>query len=260
MRTIRLYLDLLWLDFYARSQYRTDFFIGLMTAVLLHAGTLGTLWLIFLRVPALGGWNAPQAAVLYALFSIAMGLVNLLGAGLRDLPNQIEQGELDGILILPANPYFQMLPRFNPMSLGDILIGVVVLAAGSGPAGVRWTVPSLLYCLLAVLCGAAILMGLLTTVYSLAFWVRQPGVTGGVEQLMQLARYPSGIYPRWVQILITWVFPVAFASFFPAGVLTRATQISLLQGLLAVPVAALAVGAGVLTWTRGLRRYEGTGS
>jgi len=77
-------------------------------ALLQHAVTLGTLWLIFLKVPALGGGNATQAVVLYAIFSIAMGLVNLLGAGLRGLPNLVETGVRDGLLVLPASAFFQL--------------------------------------------------------------------------------------------------------------------------------------------------------
>jgi len=260
MRTIKLYLDLLWLDLLVRSQYRADFFIGIGAALLQHSVTLATLWLIFAKVPALGGWSAAQAAVLYALFSLAMGLVNLAGAGLRELPFMVEFGELDGLLIQPANPFFQLLPRFNPMSLGDLVTGAVVLVLSAGPAGIEWHLVTVLFCILAILCGAAVLMGILTAVYSLSFWIHQPGLSGGVEQVTQLAQYPANIYPRWVQVLITWVFPVAFASFYPAAVLTQAQAMPLPMGLLAVPIAGLALGLGAWLWHLGLSKYEGTGS
>jgi ABC-2 type transport system permease protein len=257
MRSVRLYLDILWLDLYARSQYRADFLIGLCAALLQHSVTLATLWLIFQQVPALGGWSAAQAAVLYGLFAMAMGLVNLLGAGLRDLPGLVEAGELDGLLILPVHPYVQLLPRFNPNAVGDLAVGAVVIALSGG---VVWSLPVVLYGLLAVVCGAAILLGMLTAVYALSFWVRQPGVTNGVEQLTELARYPAGIYPRWVQVLITWIFPVAFASFYPASVLTGVGAVPLWMGLLAVPMAGAALAAGAAMWRFGLSKYEGTGS
>lgn len=259
-RTIGLYFVLLWHDLLIRTQYRTDFFIGLTAALLQHSVTLGTLWLIFRKVPALGGWSAPQAAVLYALFSMAMGLVNLAGAGLRELPYLVHEGELDRILVQPADPYLQLLPRFNPYALGDLAVGAALLIVGGGPAGVVWTPLAVLYCIFAVVCGAAVLLGILTAVYALSFWVHQPGVAGGVEQLTQLAQYPSNIYPRWVQILVTWIFPVAFASFYPAAVLTQAEVTPMRLGLLAVPVAGVALGLGAVLWRLGLRKYEGTGS
>ncbi|MGE5675164.1 MAG: ABC transporter permease [Mycobacterium leprae] len=260
MKTVRLYFDLLWLDLYARTQYRADFVTGIFSSMLQHAVTLGTLWLIFARVSALGGWSAAQAAVLYALFSLVMGLVNALGSGVRQLPNMVEQGDLDNILILPASPYIQLLPRFNPFALGDLLLGVALLAVTAPSAHIRWTPPILLYLIVAVVCGVAIQLGLLTVIYSASFWLRQPAATYGAESLSQLARYPAGIFPRWVQILITWVFPVAFASVYPAGVLTGAGGISLRYGLVVVPVAAACIGAGALVWRLGLRKYEGTGS
>lgn len=260
MRTVRLYLDLLWMDLYARSQYRVDFLLGLSTSLLEHGVTLGTLWLIFQQVPSLGGWNNAQAAVLYSLLSLCMGLVNLLAPGLRMLPYLVEQGELDGILVLPASPYVQMLPRFSPNAAGDLLLGIAVLAISGRASGILWTPLSLLFLLFSVVCGTAVLLGLLTAVYSLSFWVRKPGITHGVEELAQMARYPAGIYPRWVQIVITWVFPVTFASYYPAAVLTKATAPSPGYPLLALGATAMAVGAGVILWRLGLRKYEGSGS
>lgn len=260
MRTIKLYLNLLWLDLQVRTQYRADFLIGMGAALLQHSVTLATLWLIFAKVPVLGGWNASQAAVLYALFSLAMGLVNLAGSGLRELPWMVDQGELDSLLIQPVNPFAQLLPRFNPMSLGDLATGAVVLVLSAGPAGIHWSPVTVLFCLLAIFCGAAVLLGILIAVYSLSFWVHQPGLSGGVEQMTQLAQYPANIYPRWIQVLITWVFPVTFASFYPAAVLTQAQAMPLPMGLLAVPIAAAALGLGAWLWHLGLSKYEGTGA
>lgn len=260
MRNLRLYFDLLWFDLLARSQYRADFVIGILATALQHATSLATLWLVFRQVSALGGWSASQAMLLYGLFSLGLGLVNLLGGGLRWLPGMVESGELDGILVQPAGPLVQLLPRFNPGALGDLLVGVSVLVLAAGPAGVAWTPLTVIFCVLAVITGAGILMGVLTAVYSLAFWVHQPGITHGIEEMTQLGRYPAGIYPRWIQILMTWIFPVAFASYYPAAVLTGASGVPLWVGLMGVPMAAVTLAAGALAWRLGLTRYEGTGS
>lgn len=226
MRTVRLFLHLLVMDLNARSQYRVDFLIGMTAAVMQHPVTLAMLWLVFQQVSALGGWTAPQAVVLYALFALVMGLTNLIGMGLRELPGWIEYGEFDWVLVQPVSPFVMLLPRFSPGPLGDIALALALLGLSAGPAGIEWTPLGIAFTGFAVVCGVVVMLGILTMVYSIAFWVRESGVTRGVEELTQLARYPAGIYPRWIQALITWVFPVAFASYYPAAVLTGAEQVA----------------------------------
>lgn len=260
MRSVFLYLDLLRMQLVARGQYRVDFLTGVVASVLQHMATLGTLWLIFAQVPALGGWNVAQAAVLYGFFSLTLGLTNVLASGLRELPGLVRQGELDGFLVQPASAYVQLLPRLNLNAISDVVVSLTVLLGAAQTAGVRWTLPLAAYALLAVLCGTAIFLGFLTAVYSISFWTPYPGLMGGLEGLTQLARFPAGIYPRWLQVIITWVFPVAFTAHFPAAALTGAEAVPWWSALAGLGMAAAAIGAGAAMWRWGLSRYEGAGN
>lgn len=260
MRSVVLYVDLLKMQLVARGQYRADFLTGVAASILQHMATLGTLWLIFAQVPALGGWNVAQAVVLYGVFSLTLGLTNFLASGLRDLPTMVRQGELDGFLVQPASAYVQLLPRLNLNAISDVVVSLTVLLGAAQSAGVRWTLPVAAYALLAVVCGTAIFLGFLTAVYSISFWSPYPGLMAGVEGLTQLARFPAGIYPRWLQAIITWVFPVAFAGHYPAAVLTGAEAVPWWMALAGLGLAAAALGAGAFMWRWGLSRYEGSGN
>lgn len=261
MRNATLYLNQLRVQLVALSHFRLDFWIGICASVLQHGASLAVLWLIYRQVDALGGWGPYQAMLLYALYSLAWGLATFLGGGLRELPGLVMQGELDSVLILPMSPYVKLLPRLNLSALGDVVVAVVILVLAAGPAGVEWSPATGLFTLVAVVCGTAILLGFLTLLYALSFWVPYNGLMIGAERVTGLARYPATIYPRWLRAAITWVLPVTFASHYPASILTLGDYGKFAAGgLAAATAAACLLGAGALVWRQGLRRYEGSGS
>ncbi len=93
---------------------------------------------------------------------------------------------------------------------------------------------------------------------ALVFW--SPGlmltwVFGGV---MQMARYPVGLYPGWLRLVLTWVVPVGVITTVPAEALTGHLPLAMLAGAVALAVALL-LGASAL-FRVGLRRYASASS
>ena len=76
--------------------------------------------------------------------------------------------------------------------------------------------------------------------------------------------YPVSIYTTWFRRVLTYGVPLAFVNYFPALAALGRTRGRGLAGLHAVAVAAgVRRGCslfGMACFTRGLRRYESTGS
>jgi ABC-2 type transport system permease protein len=93
---------------------------------------------------------------------------------------------------------------------------------------------------------------------SLAFWA--PRLSLGVLHgaAWQTGRYPVDIYGRWLQRLLTFAFPIAAITTWPAQTLTRGLDARVL-------ITAVLLGSGfttatMLLWRLGLRRYTGATS
>ena len=71
-----------------------------------------------------------------------------------------------------------------------------------------------------------------------------------------MARYPVGLYPGWLRLLLTWVVPVGIMTTVPAEALTGALSPSRLAGSTAL---ALLIGASAL-FRFGVRRYASASS
>jgi ABC-2 type transport system permease protein len=73
--------------------------------------------------------------------------------------------------------------------------------------------------------------------------------------MWEAGRWPVALYPRWLQVTLTVLVPVAFATTVPAEILAGRLTPAALGGAVAV---ALALAAGSRwCWMQGLRRYAG---
>ena len=129
------------------------------------------------------------------------------------------------------------------------------MSAPSKPwLGLRWKL-TLSYTLVTV---AALVVVELLVFAGLVFW--SPGFlfTWVFDGIFQMARYPVGIYPQWVRLVLTWIIPVGVITTIPAQALTGSLPTNAL-GWMALIALALLAGASWLFRT-GLRRYASASS
>ena len=107
-----------------------------------------------------------------------------------------------------------------------------------------------------LLAGAAIVYSFWLILATLSFWfVRVENILIIFQGVYEAGRWPVGMYPRWLQVALTALVPVAFAVTVPAEAVV---------GRLTGPMLALALGlaAGLLVgarlfWNCGVKRYSG---
>ncbi len=73
-----------------------------------------------------------------------------------------------------------------------------------------------------------------------------------------MARYPVGIYPGWLRLVLTWIIPVGLMTTVPAQALAGDLVPATLLGSVALAAALLA--AASLLFRIGLRRYASASS
>ena len=79
-----------------------------------------------------------------------------------------------------------------------------------------------------------------------------------VNSFQEFAFYPISIYPKIIGFILTWIFPYAFASFYPADYFLH-----MQYGILSVLTPVIAILLWIIAlrvWKWGLKNYESTGS
>ena len=188
------------------------------------------MWLCFsTRFKTLNGWDFNGTLALLGVYLTAGALRNLVIGpsldALAGMDGEVWSGRLDFTLIRPVDTQFlasfrkwRLFSLFD-MALGLGVLGIATARIGAGLAPERW-----LAFLIALMAGGAILYAILLAFTALVFW--GPGVlfTWVFDGVFQMARYPLGLYPGWLRLVLTWVIPVGIITTVPAGALTGVTS------------------------------------
>lgn len=263
MRPFRLIARFVQASFQEEAAYRSNFLVGLFTSLLnLATGVLGIV-VLFSQIQSIQGWNLPATLALlgvYLTVSALRGLV--IGPSLESLAGmdgEIWTGAFDFTLLRPVDTQFVVsLRKWRLFAAFDLLLGIGVLAAAVSQLGMSLSLWQILSFLLTLLSGTLILYAILLIFAALIFW--SPGVlfTWVFDGLFQLARYPLGLYPGWLRLVLTWIVPVGVITTIPAQALIGALSIPAL--LTSLGLAVVLVTAASFLFRRGLLRYASASS
>lgn len=256
LRVLRAFLSLGVLNL---LQYRSDFAISLLNAVINLITQILALSVVFSATTDLGGWGPIDLLVLIGIHFFLSGLIGIvMRPSMEALMEGIRLGTFDFLLIKPADSQLLASTQVvRPQAATDVAVGIGVIVfaltrldVGLGPLDIALF-------LVMLVAGLVIMYSFLLLLATCAFWfVKLENVLVIFQALFGNAgRWPVTIFPPWLRAFLTFAVPVAFAVTVPAQALTG--QLDLTSGLLAV---AIAVGFFVLSrvfWLVALRRYTG---
>ncbi len=218
MKALKL-LSLFWSTaLAAEMEYRSNFFMSLLSSVGGLAGTLFSMSLFYRSGGNLGGWSWQQALLVTGFFTLQAGLARtLLNPNLSRIVEHVRSGTLDFVLLKPIDSQFWLSTRrFSPWGLPDVLFGIGLLGYAAQNLEL-----SLVPCLLALVPVAAsliILYSIWFTVASTTIWyVKIHNVTDVLQAWLDAGRFPIDAFPPGVfRVIFTFVVPVAFLTTVPA--------------------------------------------
>jgi len=263
MRYLRLVYRFAQVSVQNEMAYRVNFWISLLYSALnLGTGVLGIV-VLFGQIESIRGWSLPSALALLGVYLLLGALRRLfIGPSLESLAGmdgEIWSGKFDFTLLKPVDVQFLASVRYwRPLALIDLVLALGVLGVSMARLHAVLTLPRLAAFVAALFAGVMILYAILLAFSALVLW--SPGFlfTWLFDAFFQMARYPVGLYPGWLRLVLTWIVPVGVMTTLPAQALTGDLSIGALVGGLAL-AAALFAGASLL-FRLGLRRYASASS
>jgi ABC-2 type transport system permease protein len=257
----RLWRRLVAMSLMREAEYRASFALSAGGGLLQLVVAALTIALIYQYIGAVAGWTRAEALLVLGLYRTVEGLLLFqFGANLWEVPGMIRRGELDMVLVRPVSSRFLASARKVELAeLSNVLIGLAFTAYAGQQAGIRWSALGLAQALIFGVSGLLLLYVVWFAIVTLAFWLIDTGpLSQVVETLRETARYPISFFPGAFRTFLTFVFPVAFATTFPAAALRgQADWRLLLAGV------AMAAGGLLLTqrfWDYALRHYSSASS
>jgi len=243
------------------AAYRFDLVTRLFVSVMHLAFELAVVWTIFTNTQTLRGWKWQQMLVMVGVFRvIAGGIRILIVPNMRKVLEEIMDGTLDYVLLKPVHS--QLLVSIREVvvwRIVDVMLGLSVAIIGCVKTG--GTVPlrtALLFALM-LAAGFIVVYCIWLIIAAACFWFsRIHNIEMIFWNVFEAGRYPIGIYPEGVRFTLTFLFPLAFITYYPAAAMTGDPSLFPAH----IPFAAIGL-AGVMlvlsnrVWHYGLRRYSG---
>ena len=259
LRLIRRFVVVAFQNVFA---YRANFWLSLFHSLLsLGTGILGVM-VLYGQVESIRGWHLPSTLVLLGVYLVLGALRGLfIGPSLESLAGmdgEIWTGSFDFTLLRPISVQFLASFRYwRPLALVDLSLGLGVLVTAIGQLGHTLTPAGVVAFVVSLAIGLVILYAILLTFAALVFWT--PFLfTWVFDSIFQMARYPVGLYPGWLRLLLTWIVPVGIMTTVPVQALTGALSPTMMAGSTILALALL-IGASAL-FRFGVRRYASASS
>ena len=236
--------------------------MGLFGFFLTQMTGIAFLYLVFQQIPDLKGWSLDQLIFIYGFAQIPRGIDHLLTDNIWLVAwRWVINGEFDRYMLRPMNVFFQIIAeKLQPDAVGELLVGTILVVRSLSKGIVILDGIHILMFLVSVLAGAVIYTSIKLFFAALAFWLKTSGpFLQTAYQMSDFAKYPTEIYSKGIQFIITWIIPFAFVAYLPASYFLK-TNVSAgsigIECIIAVVFWCIAYA----TFNRGLKIYESAGN
>ena len=246
-----------------RMEYRNDFIIGIIGFLVQNVATLLSLYFIIRNIPSLQGWNMYQMGFLYGFSMMPIAVDHFLTDELWKIAYfRVKRGDMDSYFLRPVPVLFQVLSEtFQPEAFGELIVGVVLLVHCGIKCHISWTVSKIVVILVATFFGALIITGIKILTASPAFILKRSGFFMQIlYNFRDYTRYPIGIYPKAMKIMLLALVPFGLIISYPVEVLMFENHDPWMLCLLIIGAAAVSLTISCLVWKECVKRYESTGS
>ena len=267
-RNLKIYWEYTKVGFRQRMIYRSAFFLGIIGQWIGYGATYASMYIMVTSFGTLDGWNASEIMFLYGFSTLSYSLgASFFFNPCIHLSQKIRTGLFDQSLTKPISPFFHEMCQegFNSGYVSHVTLAIVIMtfALENLRYNLTWTS---VFLMLPMLIGAALIQAASLIAASSAsfFFVNEnPVMRFLLFEIKQFTNYPITIFPRPIEILLTFILPFAFINFYPAALFFSK---NLPEGFpMRLPYLTPVIGVmvfllSILLWNQGLKHYKSSGS
>jgi ABC-2 type transport system permease protein len=254
----RIYLQAAKTAIASRMAYRLDYFLSLIIMLFLEmVGPMVTV-LIYGTGVSFPGWSLYEALLIQAIFLLAKGIAFPFFFGMVwNTIRRAQEGTFDLLLIKPQPVLFMaIVTGFDAEDLGKLIGGtglfIISISKLAPPSPFQWISFLIIFLFsLTVLFAFAVIMAATGMI-----WIGNFRLYEIFNTVTSFGVYPSSIFSKSVQILITYIIPIGMVGTLPASVLLGRPNPSAFAGM-GISLVFLALSLNY--WRLMMSRYTSAG-
>lgn len=242
-------------------EYKFNFFFGGIFELLWLIMYVVLINVIFLGTTDIAGWEKYEVLMLTFQGGLIDSLVTLtVVPGLSQIPEYINSGKLDFVLLKPINTRFHLsLRNFSLDQIKNVLINVIGIIYCIQKLQMTISIGGICKHFLLTICSIIIIYNIMFMLMSLAFWViKMDVVMNFCAELITIGNKPYTIYPKILQQILTYGLPIIIAFNFPVLSILGKNFLKLMFMAVIINMVWFIITNIILR--RGLKIYVSTGS
>lgn len=257
MNTIYQYFFLISRRIKSILQYPLDVTIGIVGTVLWHIPGLIMIFLLNQNTNHLQ-YKVEYLIVLYGLSVFGDGIQHTLFEALWQFGNKfIIGGDFDNVLTKPVPRFIQVITsRFDVDGIGGVLLGLFCCIYGLIKMNLGYF-PYVQF-IMALICSASVYIGINTITAATAFLIYNNfPLTNSIFQFHMFARYPKTAYPQWISFTLSFLFPVFWATYYPAKQFLESNILNLFYIMM---LCVVFLFFSIIIWIALSKKYKSSGT
>jgi len=209
----------------------------------------------------LSGWSFNQVMFVASIFGVGHQIFTTLCiSGLFHTGYFVWSGRMDYVLLKPLHPLIAMhaANEFIISNLPNLIINVLIFLTFAGriaAEGVVFGLANIFWFFVFFIIGLGVRYGIALLVVAPAFFAEK--LSEGEDaywSLQSLAKYPTGVFPRLMQWVFSFILPLISVAAIPAEVFFGKQTLG--ESLIHLIVATVFMWGTVKFYELGTRRYQ----
>ena len=263
MRYLKLYGTYAKLSLMSKLVYKVNAIVGIVAFLFTEATSLLTLYFLVRAVPSIDGYSIYHIGLLFGLTNMAVGIDHLLTDRLWTVAYfEVKLGKLDHMFLRPLPILFQVIAsQIQLEALGELIIATAMIILCGSQVKIVGGVGAILLVILGIICAAVIISSFKILVASLAFKFKRSGpLLQFIYNFSGFTKYPLNIYPKAIQVILTFIIPLGLCLFYPFENLFTPVDNPGLIALGMIGFTAVFSSICIFVWTKFVKMYESTGT
>ncbi|MBU5317327.1 ABC-2 family transporter protein [Clostridium bornimense] len=241
-------------------EYKFNFFFGGIFELVWLVMYIIFIDVIFLGSSNIGGWSKYQVLLLTFQGGLTDALVTFsVVPGLSQIPEFVNTGKLDFVLLKPLNTRFHLsLRNFSLSQIKNIIINIFGIIYCIIKLKLPVTPKLVIGYIILTISGIVIIYSIMFVLMTFSFWIIKMDIVMGVcAELITVGNKPYTIYPKIFQKIITYGLPILVAFNYPILFLcgNKFRNLIIVSAIISIIWFILAN----IILKRGLRKYVSTG-
>jgi ABC-2 type transport system permease protein len=242
-------------------QYRLDFVVEGLLAILWMAVTLIPVLVVFGARRQVAGWTFPEMLLVLGWFVALKGfLEGAISPSLVNVIDHVRKGTLDFVLLKPVDAQLLVsLAKIEPWRIIDVFGALAIFTYAFRKIGHHPSFGQILLACALLVAALLVLYSIAILVVSIAFFaVRVDNLLYLFQAVFDVARWPVSIFRGALAIFFTYLLPLALMTTYPALALLGKLSVSVALGALASTLGFAAFAR--LVWRLSIGKYTSASS